>query len=159
MKPHPKTLALVALASSMLASAYLMGPAPAATTTGSRPAPSIALVAATPSKPESNIKTLQAPVPLLVGKHDQYFDVSSVPDTVTPGSPTTGTPATTAGDGQQATAAVADDAAAKANIQMDGYRNVRGLVRAPDGSWHGRAMRGGTEIAVSVDSTGNVSQD
>jgi hypothetical protein len=154
MKPSPKTLALVALASGMLASAYFIGPAPAATTAGSRPVPSIAMAAVTPSTPASNIKTLQAPVPLLVGKHDQYFDVSSVPDTAA----TTAATPTTVTDGQQATAA-ADDAAAKASIQMDGYRNVRALVRAPDGSWHGRAMRGSTEIAISVDPTGTVSQD
>jgi hypothetical protein len=155
MKPSPKTLALIALASGMVVSAYLIGPAPAATTV---PAAPPVMAAATPAKPASNIKTLQAPVPLLVGKHDQYFDVSSVPDTVVPGTTAPGTTPSAASDSQQASA-IADDAAAKASIQMDGYRNVRGLVRAPDGSWHGRAMRGGTEIAVSVDPTGNVSQD
>ena len=155
MKPSPKTLILVALASGMVVSAYLIGPAPAATTAPTAP---LAVAAVTPSQPGSRIKTLQAPVPLLVGKHDQYFDVSSVPDTAIPGATAAGTPGAAVGDNQQASTA-ADDAAAKASIQMDGYRNVRGLVRAPDGSWHGRAMRGGTEIAVSVDSTGNVSQD
>jgi hypothetical protein len=169
MKPRPKIFALVALAFGMLASAYLIGPAPAAATAPiavlasaspatARPASAIAMAAVTPSKPASTIKTLRAPVPLQIGKHDQYFDVSSVPDTVVPGSTAPGTAPAAAGDGQQASA-IADDATAKASIQTDGYRNVRGLVRASDGSWHGRAMRGSTEIAVSVDPTGNVSQD
>jgi hypothetical protein len=148
MKPTPKTLVLIALASGMVVSAYLIRPAPAATTA---PAAPLAMAAVTPSRPGVSIKTLQAPVPLLLGKHDQYFDVSSVPDTAA-------TTVLGSSDSQQVTA-TAEDAAAKASIQMDGYRNVRALVRAPDGSWHGRAMRGGTEIAVSVDSTGNVSQD
>jgi hypothetical protein len=32
-------------------------------------------------------------------------------------------------------------------------------VKLPDGMWHGRAMRGRVEIAVSVDANGSVSQD
>ena len=42
-------------------------------------------------------------------------------------------------------------------IEQDGYRNVRALVKGVDGVWHGRAMRGSTEIAVSVDGSGSVS--
>ena len=157
MKPPAKTLALVALASGMLASAYFIDPAPAATAVlAASPAapgqaPSLPMAAA-PSKPASTIKTLKAPVPLLVGRHDQYFDVNSVPDTAAPVQ----TASATAGESPTP---ASSDAAAKASIEMDGYRNVRALVRAPDGKWRGRAMRGGTEIAVSVDSTGNVSQD
>ena len=152
MKPHPKTLVLVALASGMLASAYLIAPAPAATTgpAAARPVTRLA-PAPVPSAVASNIKTLQAPVPLLVGKHDQYFDTSTVMETAgTAALKTTGV---------QPDSAAASDAMAKNSIEMDGYRNVRGLVRAPDGSWHGRAMRGRTEIAVSVDPNGSVSQD
>ena len=153
MKPPAKTLALVALASGMLASAYFIDPAPAATAVLAAPrqVPSLPM-AASPSKPASTIKTLKAPVPLLVGRHDQYFDVNSVPDTAAPVQ----TASATAGESPTP---ASSDAAAKASIEMDGYRNVRALVRAPDGKWRGRAMRGGTEIAVSVDPTGNVSQD
>ena len=152
MKPQPKTLILVALASGMLVSAYLIAPAPAATTAPATAQPVTRLAPApVPSKLASNVKTLKAPVPLLVGKHDQYFDVSTLPETApTPGLKTT--------DVQQVSAAPSDSTA-KTSIEMDGYRNVRALARSPDGSWHGRAMRGGTEIAVSVDPNGNVSQD
>ena len=152
MKPHPQTLVLVALASGMLASAYLIAPAPAATTVPATAQPVTRLAPApVPTKLASNVKTLKAPVPLLVGKHDQYFDVSTVPETAP-------TPAVKPTDVQQVSAA-ASDSIAKSSIELDGYRNVRGLARAPDGSWHGRAMRGATEIAVSVDPNGNVSQD
>src|SRR5471030_1901863 len=149
MKPHPQTLVLVALASGMLASAYLIAPAPAATTVAASAQPVTRLAPApVPSRLASNVKTLQAPVPLLVSKHDQYFDTSTVPDAAA-------TPAVKTTDVQQASA-VPSDSTAKSSIEMDGYRNVRALVRAPDGSWHGRAMRGGTEIAVSVDPNGSV---
>ena len=149
MKPHPKTLALVALASGMLASAYFIGPAPAAPAVpgAARPIPAMAVAA---PKPASTIKTFQAPVPMLVSRHDKFFDVSSVSDTAAPVQTASAT------TDQQATAS---DAAARASIERDGYRNVRGLVRGPNGAWRGKAMRGGTEIAVSVDPNGNVSQD
>jgi hypothetical protein len=52
-----------------------------------------------------------------------------------------------------------DDGQARRAIEFDGYKNVRGLVKGPDGSWRGRAMRGRTEIAVRVDASGNVSAE
>ncbi len=153
MKPRPKTLLLVALASGMMASAYLIGPAPAATTAPGGTSVARLAPPTAPSRLASTVKALRAPVPLLVGKHDTYFDESTVADTAA-------APATTQaiGDAQPAPAA-SSDTAAKASIEMDGYRNVKALVRAPDGSWHGRAMRGSIEIAVSVDPNGSVSQD
>ena len=47
-------------------------------------------------------------------------------------------------------------AAAQAKITADGYSNVQGLTRQPDGSWTGKAMRGGAMIDVTVDASGNV---
>jgi hypothetical protein len=52
-----------------------------------------------------------------------------------------------------------EDAQAKRAIEFDGYRNVRGLVKGADGVWHGRAMRGRTEVGVKVDASGSVSAD
>jgi len=52
-----------------------------------------------------------------------------------------------------------NDSRAKQAIELDGYKNVRGLEKGPDGVWRGRAMRGRTEIAVRVDSSGNVSAE
>jgi len=44
----------------------------------------------------------------------------------------------------------------KRKIEADGYKNVQGLAKDADGVWHGRAMRGSTEVAVTVDAKGNV---
>ena len=49
-------------------------------------------------------------------------------------------------------------AIAQKRIEADGYKNVQGLALGSDGLWHGRAMRGSTEIQVTVDRQGNVIQ-
>ena len=51
------------------------------------------------------------------------------------------------------------EAAARAAIEADGYRRVTGLKKTFDGLWHGKALRGQTEIGVSVDARGNVSAE
>jgi hypothetical protein len=48
-------------------------------------------------------------------------------------------------------------ASAVSKIQADGYKNVQGLTRGPDGKWHGKALRGGAMVDVTVDAAGNVS--
>lgn len=52
-----------------------------------------------------------------------------------------------------------EDADAKRAIEFDGYKNVHAVVKGSDGMWHARAMRGRTEIAVTVDASGNVSAE
>ena len=47
--------------------------------------------------------------------------------------------------------------AARQNIERLGYRDVRGLAEDDQGIWHGRALRGNTEIQLLVDEDGNVS--
>ena len=49
-------------------------------------------------------------------------------------------------------------AIAQKRIEADGYKNVQGLALGSDGLWHGRAMRGSTEVEVTVDRQGNVIQ-
>jgi hypothetical protein len=46
---------------------------------------------------------------------------------------------------------------ARAKIEADGYKNVQGLNRNPDGTWSGKALRGGAAVDVQVDARGNVS--
>jgi len=41
-------------------------------------------------------------------------------------------------------------------IERDGYKNVQGMTRNPDGSWSGKALRGGAMVDVQVDARGNV---
>lgn len=48
---------------------------------------------------------------------------------------------------------------AKSAIERDGYKNVKMVSKAADGSWRGRARRGQTEVGVTVDAAGNVRAD
>ena len=58
-----------------------------------------------------------------------------------------------------AAAQTADKAAiAQKRIEANGYKDVHDVELGADGLWHGRALRGGTEVAVTVDKHGNVSQ-
>jgi hypothetical protein len=168
MHIQTKTLALLVVAGGMLASGYLIGPAPGATTTdavvaqASVPAP--AKLAPAP-QPTSKVKMVRPPVPLQVGAHDQYFESKPADVVATQTQTAAATMGTTA---VGATGAIGDkplddqvqaNVAAKAAIEQDGYRNVRALVKSGDGTWRGRAMRGSTEIAVTVDANGRVSAD
>lgn len=47
---------------------------------------------------------------------------------------------------------------AKAQIEASGFTDVKNLRRKEDGSWQARATRNNTEVAVSVDGKGNVTQ-
>ncbi|MBX9945372.1 MAG: hypothetical protein K2Y40_14915, partial [Reyranella sp.] len=49
------------------------------------------------------------------------------------------------------------EAAARAAIEADGYKAVRALSHGPSGAWQARALRGSTEVQLSVDRTGGVS--
>jgi hypothetical protein len=149
MKPRLQTLILVALASGMLASAYMIAPAPGATASGA-PQLLVARAVAPPPPPPSTIKTFRAPVPLLIGAHSEFFTASPTDATPVP-APST--------DIATIAPARIDDAAARVAIEQDGYRNVKELVKGPDGSWHGRALRGSTEVAVRVDASGSVATD
>jgi hypothetical protein len=49
------------------------------------------------------------------------------------------------------------EAVAKAAIEADGYKGVRVLARGSDGVWKASALRGQTEVQLSVGLTGRVS--
>ena len=49
------------------------------------------------------------------------------------------------------------ETAAKAAIEADGYKGVRVLARRSDGAWKASALRGQTEVLLSVGPTGSVS--
>src|SRR5476651_2141845 len=106
--PHPKTIALVAVAAGMLTGAYLLAPVPAPAAQMAPAALPVARQApvAASSRLASYVKTFQAPVPLVVGKHEQYFDASPAPEAAS--NPTQ--PAAVTANVQQA----ASDSAAKA---------------------------------------------
>ena len=66
---------------------------------------------------------------------------------------------TTATDAVPTDAKPRNDSFAKTAIEQDGYKGVRDLTKGADGLWRGRALRGTTEVAISVDANGNVSAE
>lgn len=50
----------------------------------------------------------------------------------------------------------AAEAAARSKIEAAGYSSVKGLTMAPDGTWRGIAMRNNVEVAVAINSGGQV---
>ena len=52
-----------------------------------------------------------------------------------------------------------DRKAAKAAVEADGYKRVSVLGKTSTGAWRAKAYRGSTEVRLTVDGTGRVSQD
>jgi len=48
------------------------------------------------------------------------------------------------------------EAAARYAFEQQGFHDVKGLSRSPDGVRSGRAVKGGVEMAVSMDAAGNI---
>jgi hypothetical protein len=95
---------------------------------------------------------------LIVAAGSAIAQTSGAPTTANPPSvnqPSTGGDANTA----NATAHPTGQAMiAQKRIEADGYKNVQGLALGSDGLWHARAMRGSSEVQVTVDKRGNVTQ-
>jgi len=151
------------------------------------PVTTAATSAAPTAKPASTLVANRAPVPLVTRTHNTYFvpkqgeaygpkqpEASVQTASAAPGSAPGETKTTsdilkaslTVGAGLDGglppapgDAKSGNSARAKAAVELDGYKNVRGLEMGPDGIWRGRAMRGRTEIAIRVDATGSVSAD
>ena len=49
--------------------------------------------------------------------------------------------------------------AAKAAIELDGYKRVSVVGKASNGAWRAKGYRGTTEVLLTVDGTGSVSSD
>lgn len=52
--------------------------------------------------------------------------------------------------------ATAEEAAAKAQLEAKGYNGIKLLKRDTAGNWTGKAMRNNVEVAVTLDTKGNV---
>jgi len=65
----------------------------------------------------------------------------------TPAAPPAGMP----GSAQTATSA-------RTQIEASGYTNIKELKRRDDGSWQALATKNDTEVAVTVDTSGGVTQ-
>ncbi len=77
---------------------------------------------------------------------------TNMPSTSMPPS-ATNTPSPSALNPSTTTAA---EAAARSKIEAAGYSGVKGLTMAPNGTWRGIGMRDNVEVAVSIDSSGQV---
>ncbi len=74
-------------------------------------------------------------------------DMNSMPGQTS--NPNTNLPATS----PNATAA---EAAAKSQLEAKGYNGIKSLTRDTAGNWTGKAMRNNSEVAVTLDTKGNI---
>lgn len=114
----------------------------------SRPPAAPAPVAPTPPKPAVEVR--QAPVPLLM-KARARVELPGV-DSVAVVTPDPAKGGEGASDGS-------GESAAKAAVEADGYKGVKVLRKGVNGIWHARALRGTTEVSVTVDAQGHVALD
>jgi hypothetical protein len=82
------------------------------------------------------------------------------PGTTTPGTMTAPMPPSTTNTARpgalDSTNVTAAEAAARAKIQSAGYSDIKGLTRATDGTWSGRAVKNNVEVGVMLDASNNV---
>lgn len=144
----------VALAT--VASVHVFAPLPEGTSFRSTakaagvPAPSPTATAAPTAK--TAIEPRQAPIPLPMRPRPAAWEAA--PKIETAAAPPVGDPMPQNGVPQNS-----DGTFAKAAIEADGYKSVRNVAPGPDGTWRARALRGQTEVAITVDRDGRVSAD
>ena len=100
---------------------------------------------------KASFEVRQAPVPLVMKARppieQKTFDApAAVPEVPAKTSDVSGESAVKAGE-----------SAAKAAIEADGYKGVKVLRQGPNGVWYAKAMRGSTEVALTVNAAGHVS--
>ncbi|MDP1962659.1 MAG: hypothetical protein Q8K93_10720 [Reyranella sp.] len=145
MKSSLLILAVVAAVTGV-ASAHVLG--------SSRPFPRIETKAhptMSPSPPTANpveraaaVETRRQPVPILVASRTSTAPQPVDPDAALP---------------KDTVLSKMTESAAKAAIEADGYKGVHILQGTADRGWRARALRGVTEVSLSVDLKGNVSAD
>lgn len=93
------------------------------------------------------IEGRQAPVPLQMRERPAAILPASA-ETAAATMPASSMPAEVEGGGF-----------AKSAIEADGYKSVKNIVAGPDGTWRARALRGRTEVVLTVDQEGRVSAE
>jgi hypothetical protein len=123
--------------------------APPAVSTPAAPSRSLGAGGATVQTPSASGGTIQPPAAGSAGV--------TTPGVSPPSASTSGAQVTLP---STANAPAMPNAQGSANavkkIERDGYKNVQGMTRNPDGSWSGKALRGGAMVDVQVDARGNV---
>lgn len=146
------------VASSVLlaavAAAHVMAPLPdggpfqasaKAATASEAPSASKPVVDTAATKPLVEVR--QAPVPLQMRERPPVV-LSATVETASATMPAASTPAETEGG-----------SFARSAIEADGYKAVKSIVPGPHGTWRARALRGRTEVVLTVDREGRVSAD
>jgi hypothetical protein len=133
-----------------VAFAHMSAPLPEGTPFGSSAKAATASVSASSVAPVSKavVEVRQAPVPLQMKERPPV----ALPPIVETASATQ--PAQTMGAVE-----VEGGGFAKTAIESDGYKAVKNITVGPDGTWRARAMRGKTEVVLTVDREGRVSAD
>jgi hypothetical protein len=98
-----------------------------------------------PARSAPSLDASRPPVPVVSSPRRSFVPVTEAASTPSPSAAATVPPATLS------------EAAAKAVIEADGYKNVRALARGSDGVWKATALRGQAEVQLSVGLTGRVS--
>jgi hypothetical protein len=152
MKFRFLVLGLLATTASV-AGAHVFTPLPegagtlAGSTEQSRP-PLIALaphVSALPARSADSLDAARPPVPVLFSHRRPFVPANEAASTLFLSAADKAPPGSMS------------EAAAKAAIEADGYKGVRALARGSDGVWKASALRGQTEVLLSIGPTGSVS--
>jgi hypothetical protein len=88
---------------------------------------------------------IRLPVPVLFPPRRSFVAANEAVSAVSPSDADAGPPANMS------------ETAAKAAVEADGYKGVRMLARGADGVWKASALRGQTEVLLSIGPTGRVS--
>ena len=153
MKIRFLALGLLAMIASV-ASAHVLMPLPeeriralppATEQTPPQSTASLPGVSGSPIRNASPSNAARAPVPV---RHAHRAEFVPAAEAASPSSPPGADPELT---GKMT------EAAAKAAMEADGYKAIRALARGPDGVWTASALRGQTEVRLSVGPTGSVS--
>jgi len=102
-------------------------------------------VPALPARSAPSLDATRPPLPVLFSHRRSFVPVNEAASTLSPSAADTARPGNMS------------EAAAKAAIEADGYKGVRALARGSDGVWKASALRGQTEVLLSVGPTGSVS--
>jgi hypothetical protein len=152
MKKRSLLIFAVAMTVAGVASAFALGPQepvahdlsmpvaarqPVAISVAPAPVPA-------PVAKQASFETRRAPVPLLMKPRptieQPVFDADAVGPEV---------PAKIGGG--------SGESAAKAAIEADGYKGAKVVRRGDNGIWYAKAMRGASEVSLTVDAGGRVS--
>jgi hypothetical protein len=98
-----------------------------------------------PARSAPSLDATRPPVPVVSSPRRSFVPANDAASTPSPSAAATVPPGTVS------------EAAAKAAIEADGYKNVRALARGSDGVWKATALRGQAEVQLSVGLTGRVS--